>query len=381
MSDTFYIGIIYCVISLLCAAFLLYDTYLIEKITPRFSFYRYIYCSYLFAGLAAIFDCAYGLREFNVIKFNVSVSFLLTLFYILFVVLHGIFWLCYSEKKQHSIFSLTQKRFSFFLLPLVVILILIITSPYTHVFFYIDDSTYKRGILFIPVFVIISIYTAYSGISALIRSLRKDNYIDRAEYLRLFLYAIFLLVIQIIQFSLPQVFPYRSVGTMIIFEFLLKQHMLEKIDTDALTHINNRYALEHYLEEKIKSGAEFALAILDVDDFKGINDSYGHPAGDWALTCISEALITAVPKSYFISRLGGDEFVIVGDNADNFFENAEDALNSCLSSILSEHSSKFSISVSVGYTPVNGINNIPDALDMADRQLYKRKKEKHVKPR
>ena len=248
-------------------------------------------------------------------------------------------------------------------------------------FFYIDDSTYKRGILFIPVFVIISIYTAYSGISALIRSLRKDNYIDRAEYLRLFLYAIFLLVIQIIQFSLPQVFPYRSVGTMIIFEFLLKQHMLEKIDTDALTHINNRYALEHYLEEKIKSGAEFALAILDVDDFKDINDSYGHPAGDWALTCISEALITAVPKSYFISRLGGDEFVIVGDNADDFFENAEDALNSCLSSILSEHSSKFSISVSVGYTSVNGINNIPDALDMADRQLYKRKKEKHVKVR
>ncbi len=92
-------------------------------------------------------------------------------------------------------------------------------------------------------------------------------------------------------------------------------HMLSLARTDALTQVRNRLGFEEEaqaaLEEARADGAPFGLLALDLDDFKAVNDTQGHAAGDTLLREVSEVLASSFPDSHTIGRLGGDEFVVV----------------------------------------------------------------------
>ncbi|MFD2452539.1 diguanylate cyclase domain-containing protein [Ideonella paludis] len=81
---------------------------------------------------------------------------------------------------------------------------------------------------------------------------------------------------------------------------------------DTLTGLPNRAALEQHLAECVsQEGAEpFVVLFMDLDGFKGVNDSYGHKAGDDVLRQVSQRLVRALPGA-FVGRWGGDEFVAV----------------------------------------------------------------------
>lgn len=106
----------------------------------------------------------------------------------------------------------------------------------------------------------------------------------------------------------------RKVGEDALFGANGKSRFLEMVETyskrlwlDQLTGACNR----RYFDEQIKSLEGFdAAAFVDVDDFKSINDSFGHAAGDYALKEIASALASSVRPSDPLVRLGGDEFVI-----------------------------------------------------------------------
>ena len=84
---------------------------------------------------------------------------------------------------------------------------------------------------------------------------------------------------------------------------------------DPLTGIYNRRWLDDSLErvhrQHLRSGSPVSLAMLDVDEFKIYNDTYGHDAGDVALTCVAKALRQNMRASDLCARYGGEEFVIV----------------------------------------------------------------------
>jgi len=92
---------------------------------------------------------------------------------------------------------------------------------------------------------------------------------------------------------------------------------LEKLSTkDSLTGLFNRRYFDMILEEQInlasRSNSNITLIMLDIDDFKAINDNYGHVAGDYYLKDISEMISEVLPRSTdFVARYGGDEFGIV----------------------------------------------------------------------
>lgn len=85
--------------------------------------------------------------------------------------------------------------------------------------------------------------------------------------------------------------------------------------TDVLTGLPNRAALEEHGEEvmaKVRDNqAPFSLCLLDLDGFKGINDTYGHAVGDEALVFFAKHLKTMSGDPAFVARLGGDEFVVI----------------------------------------------------------------------
>ncbi|WP_394842336.1 diguanylate cyclase [Pendulispora brunnea] len=95
---------------------------------------------------------------------------------------------------------------------------------------------------------------------------------------------------------------------------VLHAHLAELAKTDELTGVANHRAFKERLKQIVAEGERgraFALALCDLDDFKGINDDLGHRAGDQALVGVARALKNNVRETDFVARYGGDEFCIL----------------------------------------------------------------------
>ncbi len=108
----------------------------------------------------------------------------------------------------------------------------------------------------------------------------------------------------------------------------MRQQLLHKTDelkrissTDTLTGLFNRFQFEKIIREKMAAAArhQFNLALLfvDVDHFKGINDTFGHGVGDLLLKDVANRLLKHTRMDDFVARIGGDEFVIILSQIDN----------------------------------------------------------------
>jgi diguanylate cyclase (GGDEF)-like protein len=94
-----------------------------------------------------------------------------------------------------------------------------------------------------------------------------------------------------------------------------------KVQTDALTQVSSRPHMEQRAAAEIAAShthhTPLSLVVFDLDDFKFINDHYGHPAGDKALRTVSEQAQSALRKNDMIARFGGDEFVLLFPGLDS----------------------------------------------------------------
>jgi diguanylate cyclase len=94
----------------------------------------------------------------------------------------------------------------------------------------------------------------------------------------------------------------------------------ERSVTDPLTQLYNRRFFEEYLEREInrlgRDGDDLCLLVIDIDDFKSLNDSYGHAAGDEFLKQIARTMNETVRATDLLARFGGEEFVVVSKGTD-----------------------------------------------------------------
>jgi diguanylate cyclase (GGDEF)-like protein len=97
---------------------------------------------------------------------------------------------------------------------------------------------------------------------------------------------------------------------------------------DALTGLPNRRSFIEHMKDRIHSGQRGAVVLIDIDDFKGINDTHGHVFGDRVLERIAKKLLGLEQKRSYVSRFGGDEFLILIE----YDEKAED-VERCLEEI------------------------------------------------
>ena len=96
-----------------------------------------------------------------------------------------------------------------------------------------------------------------------------------------------------------------------------ENHLRYLAQTDMLTGLNNRGSGEQKVKELLHQGQPGALALIDCDRFKSINDTYGHMAGDQVLIAVAEAISKVIRKGDIALRLGGDEFAIFMSNIEN----------------------------------------------------------------
>lgn len=106
----------------------------------------------------------------------------------------------------------------------------------------------------------------------------------------------------------------------------LANQLQEMVHLDPLTHIYNRRYLVEYLNKKMKiESQEFAVVLLDIDDFKSINDKYGHIYGDQTLQAFSDSMKKNMDNKGIVTRFVGEEFMLVFDDINH--EVIEDTLN------------------------------------------------------
>lgn len=100
--------------------------------------------------------------------------------------------------------------------------------------------------------------------------------------------------------------------------YFSKMNISSDLLFDSLTRVVNRKYMSNYLNYLVEKGIPFSMAILDVDNFKLYNDSYGHMIGDKILVSVAEVLNESSPDNCIIGRYGGDEFILVFEGEDSY---------------------------------------------------------------
>ena len=148
---------------------------------------------------------------------------------------------------------------------------------------------------------------------------------------------------------------------------------------DALTGLPNRLLFQSRLQEELarsRRGASFALLCLDLDAFKDVNDSFGHPVGDMLLQAVTVRLREETRETDTVARLGGDEFAIIQTGAEQ--PAAAIALAERLVARLAEpfdldiHEAAIGVSIGIAMLPGDG-EDADTALKNADLALYRAK--------
>ena len=300
--------------------------------------------------------------------------------YLLFSGAVCMLWLLYVYAKVREAACLDDlKPFpavcaALFLLYAVVVL----STPWTDLLFSVSDgNVYRRGPLyFAPYFFMAAPMVA--GVVVAVRSLVADRHRERRRallYLALFgALPIVGLGIQQVWFEWWLVWPFVAVSLLLVYVNI--QNVM--ITVDALTGLSNRAHLDQRLAALWEKphAAPWCLVMVDVDDFKAVNDRYGHAFGDEVLSMVADDLRETFegPESC-IARYGGDEFAVVAPCADAA------ALADCLARLhdamertaVSLGPRAFSFSAGGALFDPEEQRRVGDLLEAADRAMYRRK--------
>lgn len=156
------------------------------------------------------------------------------------------------------------------------------------------------------------------------------------------------------------------------------EHQLRHLAThDPLTGLANRVLLRRRLDEALtREPGTTALLLIDLDEFKPVNDRYGHDAGDELLRVVAERLERRIRPGDTAARIGGDEFVVVARG----LHSAEEAralarrLESDVRAPITLRTGPVRVEASVGVAMAETEGTVEGLLDAADRRMYRRKR-------
>lgn len=173
-------------------------------------------------------------------------------------------------------------------------------------------------------------------------------------------------------------YGWRGVGSDITHSYHQRQNILRLAEVDSLTGLKNRYSFNSQLSSRLRDGRRVWLAILDLDNFKSINDRLGHHVGDDVLRDVASRLHSVLRSNEICGRLGGDEFAIAFDDAAFDDIASADEVEERFQTILDSFERPFSlvgnqirIRASLGYGSMpDDADSLEDLVIVADLALY-----------
>jgi diguanylate cyclase (GGDEF)-like protein len=167
-----------------------------------------------------------------------------------------------------------------------------------------------------------------------------------------------------------------SIGFVLMVKERTDREIMHLAMTDSLTQVPNRRALMEHAEHALarRSGSPLALLMIDVDNFKRINDTHGHPAGDEVLRQVAGRLAGRLRGHDLLGRYGGEEFCVVAPDTDTggALTLAESLRETIASAPFNTECGELSISISIGisHSPPNIRRELKEVLIEADAALY-----------
>jgi len=155
---------------------------------------------------------------------------------------------------------------------------------------------------------------------------------------------------------------------------ILTEILQKSNEIDGLTGLYNRKFLDIFMETKVNNHNSFAIAMVDIDFFKKVNDTYGHDVGDMVLRSLSDIFRKSITKNDIIFRFGGEEFLIFIPNIENAKDILQDIKDSFEDKIFNANNESFSKTLSAGLSYYKeDSDHVRQVIKNADLALYEAK--------
>lgn len=262
------------------------------------------------------------------------------------------------------------RRHQLLLIPTFINVLAAVLSPWYRVIFYVDSNNqYVRGEYFY-IFIVVYIVNFLFLVISTMEVGKQHNYPMMGKLAALSLFTILGTNVQLI---FPQAYSsWHCVTLALLLYFLLLSEFDSSFDT--LTGLYNRAAFDKATKH-LADTKGFSVVMVDINDFKRINDAYGHDYGDTVIKAVANVIRQSFSKSYTCYRYGGDEFSIIGSETDR--EKVEHQLSLMANNLAVMCEQEHPLpTVSYGYSIYRG-GGKPDfqkSFKEADNQMYHSKK-------
>lgn len=305
-------------------------------------------------------------------------AFFVVMYYVLHIIIAGL-WMMYVE---YTINDTTKnfKNIALLIMPIqIAVIIFSILSIHGDFIFRITTGNhYERG----SYFYVISVLTYGLILLTMLRIVNLKNRIHKGDFYALLVFPIPPMIGGIIQITfegLSLIFPGVALSLLIVYIYIQSK----LTNTDHLTGLFNRREYDRIISiklENLRKGYVLGGILIDIDEFKKINDQFLHHKGDEALIEFSKILKQSVHEDDFIARTGGDEFAIIFEaknpsTLDDILNRINDALNDFNQK--KEH--LYELHVSTGGLIFNQSEhkNLLEFFKILDQKMYQMKEVHH----
>lgn len=270
------------------------------------------------------------------------------------------------------------------LIPLAVVVIIQQFAYGTQwVFYFTADNHFCRGPLGYISQIVTIMYLVEASVE-IITTKVLDKKISVGMVVVILAYIILAIIFESL-FDIHSLGISSGVFSIVFFMFALQaNHLTEARDklktlseVDSLSKLSNRYFGEQQIDQAIANKTAGFFALLDIDNFKTINDTYGHDIGDEAIKKVAQALKNTVADNDILMRLGGDEFAIYSINVKTYEEAEKGVLKifDAIHEIRLSADKDYRINISIGLTQYDGDteSTFDKLYKLADNKLYEAK--------
>lgn len=319
----------------------------------------------------------------NHLAISRTLNYVVTMLYYVSNPFICLLWLMYTDYKINESRNGLLRRIRLYVIPCAISAVLSILSLFTGWLFIIDtNNNYMRGPYFwIMAFVALFYLVLSFGMS--FRDVVLNGWEGNKNVnIHLVIFPIGIIVASIIQIMFFGV-SIIWVCAMIAFASIYINIQNGEISTDHLTGLYNRRRLDEHFQRRMKLRKKdhllFAI-MIDLDDFKKINDEHGHAAGDNALIEVSELLRQVCKGSDdFIARMGGDEFVVLGERTKTEdIIRLMDNISSAAAEYNFSHKLGYLLQPSMGYSVYKKDDTTNSFFATADQAMYRNKQERKL---
>lgn len=326
---------------------------------------------------AAEFFWNFGIT--NTIAYPVIVMDIINAIYFLSLECASYFWFVYSESANGTRRQIKSNYLLWEHLPFVTLLVLLVVNKFTGCLYSFNENFDQlEGPLFYAQHILSFGYIILAVIINAVRFLSSNDYEKKSRSSAMFSFVIPPVACVILQIIFPKL-PIISVFPAISFLSIYTTALRVQIALDPLTGINNRRALWGELARKTKNirvDKKLYFLFIDINDFKHINDTYGHHCGDKVLQLVADALRSfCIETSGYCARYGGDEFALLMElHKDDDISFAYNIIPRKIAEKNENYDLKIPVTVSIGHAEyLKDAKSIQSLINFADKHMYKNK--------